>query len=1016
MSTQNPPPSHSGRSDQSDPGGAHTELVQAIFLAACDLPQEQQWAYVQERCGDDPRLLKEVISLLGFDSPSGDTFANLVLGSSFDLNLAHPADGGSPAKPTAIGPYTISGEIGVGGMGVVYRAEQQNPKREVALKVIRTGLATDEVLQRFQFEAQVLGRLQHPGIAQIFEAGTASSELGTQPFFAMELVEGLDLMEHARQQRSTVREKLATLAAICDAVHHAHQKGVIHRDLKPGNILVNSNGQPKVLDFGVARSTNADVTLTSASQSVQKIIGTLPYMSPEQVSGDAQELDIRSDVYALGVIAYELLAGHTPFDLEKRSIAEVARVIAEDEPAPLSSISRVFRGDLETIVSKATEKDMNRRYESASAFAADIRRYLNDEPILARPASAIYQLTKFSRRNKGMVGGFCLALVVLISGIVTTSMGWSAATYQEGLASEAAKVADDRADQLQQVVDFQSTQLESLNAETLGWGIRQEIFSLQEQIASRKLAGGEELAAQRRLLEQGFTGLDFTGLGLKILDRHFFSSALEATKDFDDQPLVQAQLLQTLATIMHKAGLQSEAEAPQRKALDLRRRHLGNEGEKTLQSISGLALLLQKLDQLGAAEPLFLEALKTKQGSLGNEDQSTLASMSSLGSFLHEQEKWDQASEHLHDALTAQRRILGDGHPDTLITIGNLCALLEDQGKHLDSEDLFREAVELSRQSLGEDHPDTLSSKGNLAMLLYAQGKLEEAEPMLRENLAHTRKKFGALHPQTLYAVNNFGSLLHAQGKYSEAEPFLRETLEARRVILGQEHADTLVSTSNLGMVLYSQHKLDEAESLHQKALEARRRLLGNSHSETHSSLNNLGMLYYAKADYAKAEPLLREALDGMRANLGSEHPSTLAAVNNLGMVLYSLGKPADAEPLFLEASEILRSTLGDDHPSTLLAINNLGMLFLGQGKREQAESCFLEAVNTSRSKLGSKHSSTLTFIANLALFYWDDRNASKVIPLTEEWLEHSLKNAPNFANMQKLKADAVAVRENGKK
>ena len=326
-----------------------------------------------------------------------------------------------PPLPKAIGKYRILKELGQGGMGSVYLAEQEQPRRKVALKVIRAGLVNEQLLRRFDAEAQLLGRLSHPGIGLIYEAGTAITEAGETPYFAMEFIDGVTLGQHIKDNKLGTRARLELFSKVCDAVQHAHAKGIIHRDLKPANIMVDRTGQPKILDFGVARATDSDVQTATQQTDVGQLIGTEPYMSPEQVTADPGDLDTRSDVYALGVIMYELLAGKLPYDLRKKMLHDAVRIIREDEPTRLSAINKVFRGDVETIVQKSLEKGKERRYQSANDLAADIRRYLSDEPIQARPPSTKYQLQKFAKRNKALVAGAAGVFVALVVGLIAST-------------------------------------------------------------------------------------------------------------------------------------------------------------------------------------------------------------------------------------------------------------------------------------------------------------------------------------------------------------------------------------------------------------------------------------------------------------------------------------------------------------------------------------------------------------------------------------------------------------------
>src|SRR5215475_13497510 len=341
----------------------------------------------------------------------------------------------SATSRMVIGRYRILRLVGEGGMGVVYEAEQDPLRRTVALKIIKPGIASPELLRRFELESQALGRLQHPGIARIYDAGTADTGFGPQPYFAMEFIHGKNVKDYAEEQRLNTRQLVEMVAKIAEAVHHAHQRGLIHRDLKPANILVDETGQPKILDFGVARAIDSDMQATTHTDMGQ-LVGTLAYMSPEQVLADPLGLDTRSDVYALGVILYELLAGRLPYTIGKK-LDETIHAIREEDPAKLSQISRSYRGDIETIVAKALEKDKTRRYGSAAELAADITRYLKDEPIVARPPSAGYQIQKFARRHKALVAGVVAVFAILLVGIATSAWLAVRARRAEAVAVEA---------------------------------------------------------------------------------------------------------------------------------------------------------------------------------------------------------------------------------------------------------------------------------------------------------------------------------------------------------------------------------------------------------------------------------------------------------------------------------------------------------------------------------------------------------------------------------------------------
>ncbi len=796
-------------------------------------------------------------------------------------------------------------------MGTVYEAEQENPRRSVALKVVRAGYLTPEMLRRFSQESRVLGRLQHPGIAQIYEAGTVQDEHGRNvPFFAMEFIEGVPLTEHIARNGLGTRERLELIARICDAVYHAHQKGVIHRDLKPGNIMVDESGQPRILDFGIARATDSDIQQTVQRTDVGVLIGTVPYMSPEQVSGDPDDLDTRSDVYALGVIAYEVLAGRLPHDLRRKMIHEAARIIKEEEPTRLSSISRTLRGDVETIVAKAMEKDKLRRYQSAEALGADIRRYLRNEPIAARPASSWYQLQKFSKRNPGLVAGIVVAFVFLSAGLVLALMGRAdavrardaervaklAAERSETEAEAAAARERERADELARVSDFQSDMLAQLDPTEAGELLTADVLARFADSIAKTGVPEPHLSEQVDAFGRQWERVNATDAARELIDRTILRPAIQAIdRQFGQQPLVEAQLCQTLANLYRNLGLNDAALPLQERALSTRRRELGNDHPVTLESTGNMGSLLSEQGRLSEAEKYLRETLEKRRRVLGEEDPNTLVSINNYASVLQDMGRLAEAEVYYREDLEKSRRLLGEDHPDTLISINNMGYLLKVQGRLSEAEQYYREDLEKSRRLLGEDHPDTLISINNMGLLLQDQGKLAEAEKYLLEVLERRRSLLGEEHPRTLTSINNLGVLLKAQGRLAEAEPYHREGMEKARRVLGEDHPDTLISISNMGTLLMEQGKWAEAEAYYLDALERRRRVLGEDHPSTLLSLYQLGNGMIRSDLFAEAVPFIEAYVAGCQRVFGPTHERTRIAMRQ-AVLLYEAWDRAEPD------------------------------------------------------------------------------------------------------------------------
>ena len=728
--------------------------------------------------------------------------------------------------PASIGDYRVLELLGEGGMGTVYQAEQKSPQRIVALKVIKPGAASYELLRRFEQEAAALGRLQHPGIAQIYEAGTADSGFGPQPYFAMEFIHGRQLLGYAEEKRLDTRQRLALMAEVCEAVHHAHQRGIIHRDLKPGNILVDQHGQPKILDFGVARVTDSDAQATRQTDMGQ-LIGTLAYMSPEQVLADPLALDIRSDVYALGVILYELLASKLPYAIDGKAIHEVVQAIREEEPTPLSSIHRSYRGDINTIVAKALEKDKARRYASAADLAADIRRHLTDEPIVARPASTAYQLHKFARRHKGLVAATAAVFLALVAGVVASTLEAVRAHRAERAAEEQRNRANQEAAVARAVSDF-----------------------LQNDILAQASAANQAGPAAK------------PDPDIKVrtaLDR----AAARIQGRFDEQPELEAAIQDTIGRTYFQLGLFPQARTQLERALGLYERTLGPENPKTLTTMSRLGRTAWLQGEYAEAETLLGRALGVQQRVLSPDHPDTLYSMNNLGNVYRAQGKDPQAETLYSQTLEARRRVLGPEHPDTLTSINNLANVYWTQGKYAPAEALYHQAMDIQRRVQGAEHPDTLLSMTNLADAYARQGKYAQAEALFTPTLEISRRVLGRDHPRTLDLLSNMAAMYMGQGQYALAEAHEAEALAGRRLTLGSEHPETMTWAADLALYLLAQGKFRESERLSREVLAFNLKDQPDDWQRFRAE-SLLGASLAGLKKYAEAEPLLLAGHRGM--------------------------------------------------------------------------------------------------------------------------------------------------------
>jgi len=800
----------------------------AIFTAALDWPNSEREARISEACGGDDGLASRVRKLLAASDRGTDFLESPA--------LAGRNSTGAP-WPDAVGDYLVVGVLGAGGMATVYEAVQENPNRRVALKVMRAGMSHTDALLRFRLEAETLARLQHPGIAQIYEAGSAMLGQNTpSPFFAMELVkDALTFTEYARRHALPLRRRLEMFASLCDAVLHGHQHGIIHRDLKPANVLVGADGLAKVIDFGIARATEqapgGASTLTLYNDS-RKLIGTLNYMSPEQCLRP-EHIDIRADVYALGVMLYELVTDRLPHDLSACSIPEAVRVITSDDAPRASALCHEAAGDLDAIIAKAMSKDPEQRYAGADALAADVRRWLDHLPVEARPASTMDQMRKFVRRNRWLAASIAALALSLVAG--TTVATWFA--YRASVARDKAL---QRERDLAVASEFQESLLRDIDVAAMGDQLRSAFKeSIRRAVAAAPTASEspESLDAFNRLTDRvNFTALAIRSIRDSVLKRY----ADSIDSQFAEQPALRSRLQQQLASTFNSLGLHADAEPLVRSALETRRAALGPDHEDTLLSLHSLGALLSTLGRFDEALPILREVYERRARALGPDDVATLRSGTSLGMLHRGRGDLEEAQRILGDVLAAQRRTLGDDASDTLRTLNNMGVVFATQEKYDEAEACWRELVERRRRTLGEDDPSYLSSLGNLGALIQARGRFAEARPMLAQALAADRRRRGDLHADTLVSMAQLASLFQESGELAEAESLWRECLQGRVTTLGAESPATLRTQSALADVLHSRGNDGEALKLLQPALDAQRRLFGDQHPDTIDSLKRM--------------------------------------------------------------------------------------------------------------------------------------------------------------------------------
>ena len=817
-------------------------------------------------------------------------------------------------RGTMLGRYRLLEKIGEGGMGEVWLAEQKEPvRRRVAIKLIKAGMNTREVMARFESERQALALMDHPAIARVLDAGSTPQGM---PYFVMEYVAGVPITGYCDKHRLSIRERLELFVHVCEGVQHAHQKAIIHRDLKPSNILVtevDGHPAPKIIDFGVAKALAQKLTSDSVHTRIGTLIGTPEYVSPEQALSAGEDIDTRSDIYSLGIILYELLAGGPPLELRKAALDEFLRKLREDDaprpsvrmrtqdPASSTEVARrrqtesgtlvrQIRGELDAIALKALEKDRSRRYASASGFAADIGRYLRNEPVLAVAPSLAYRARKFTRRYRaGLITASLFALVLVAAALVSIR--------QSIRASREAAVA-------QAVNDFLQNDL---------------LAQASPDEQSRPSARPDPNIRVRTLLDR---------------------AAQRIEGKFGTQPEVEASIRTTIGQAYMDLGVYPEAQAQFARALDLDRRVLGETDPKTLRTMHRLGWVNERQGKYAEAEALFGKALEVQSRVLGTENPDTVESMNDLAGLCYLRDDYARAEALYTRTLDISRRVSGPEDPETLSDMNNLANVYSAEAKYAQAEALYSQALEILLRVRGPEHSGTLRSMEGLADVDSYEGKYAQAEPLHSQIVEIRRRLLGPENPETLRAMSNLAADYGYEGRYPQAEALFRQTLEIKRRVDGPEHPSTLYTLADFAAMYQQEGQYALAENYAAQALAGRRHTLGNDNPDTMEAAADLALAYLSQKKFAEAAPLAREAAQTDR-RLWPDNWLRFRAESLLGLSLAGEKRYAEAEPLLVAGYQGMLarkdSILAYERYNLELARRWLVQLYTDWGKPDKA-------------------------------------------------------------------------------